>query len=162
VQRIACNVSPNSRRGLGFFGALLLALVVELREFPLYLIRNLASEFNIYQWAMIHPRTVFSSRAALAGLVEQFRPVGERTALQRLDRVHGATVGEEEWTLFMAWFPKAQQRRGAAEVTPLEFRVGNSKVFGEACNVFAGKVNETLLLAAANASGLALKAHGRV
>lgn len=111
---------------------------------------------------MIHPRTVLSGLAALAGFVKQFRPVRERAALKRLDCVHGTTVGEKKRALFIPLFPKAQQRRDAAKVAPLEFRVGNSQMFGKACNVIAGNVNETLLLAAANASGLTLEAHGKV
>jgi hypothetical protein len=59
-------------------------------------------------------------------------------------------------------FPEAQQGRGAAEVTPLEFRASDFQVPGEACDIFAGEVDKSLLLTAAYASGLALKAHGRV
>jgi hypothetical protein len=51
--------------------------VVELWKFPLYLVCDLTGHINVHQWTMIHSRTVPGDFAALAGLVEQFGPVGE-------------------------------------------------------------------------------------
>jgi hypothetical protein len=133
-----------------------------LRELPLHLICNQARNIYIYQRTMIHSRTVLSNLAAFAGLVEQFWPVGECAALQWLHRMYGTTVREQKCTLFMPRLPEAQQGRGSAEVTPLEFGAGDFEVPGEARDIFAGEVDKPLLLATAYASGLALKAHGRV
>lgn len=82
--------------------------------------------------------------------------------MQRLDRVDRAAARKQERTLFMALFAKSQQGRRAAQVTPLEFRPGEPDVLGQTRNILAGDIHEALLLAAANASGLAFKAHGRV
>ena len=95
-------------------------------------------------------------------LVKQFRPVGEGTALQRLDGVHGASVGQKKWTLLMTLFPKAQQRCPSAKIAAVEFRAGDSEMPGEARNVFASDVHKSRLLATAYTSGLTLKAHCRV
>ncbi len=63
-----------------------------------------------------------------------------------------ASIRQQERALLMPLLAEAQQRRGAAQVNPLELRAGNSQVAGDARDVFAGKVNKSLLLAAANAS----------
>jgi hypothetical protein len=57
---------------------------------------------------------------------------------------------------------KAQQRRGATQVSPLEFGAGDVKMLRQTRNVVAGEIDEALLIAAGDASGLALKAHERV
>jgi hypothetical protein len=124
--------------------------------------RDFARDFKIYERAFIHSRTVLRGSTPLACFGEQFGPKRERTALERLDRVYGAAVGEKECALFMTLLAKTQQGRCPTEITPLEFRAGDSQVLGEARNVSVGHVHKTLLSTAADASGLALKAHGRV
>jgi hypothetical protein len=134
-------------------------LVIELRKCLLKLVGDLAGAFLTHERPLIHTGTVFRRRSPLAGIGEQLGPVGERTTLQRFDRMDGAAAGEKKWTLFMVLLAKAQQWRSAAEITPLEFRAGDVEVLGEALDVVARHVHKTLLLTAANASELSLKTH---
>lgn len=82
--------------------------------------------------------------------------------MQRLDGVHRAPAGEQERTLLVRLLAEAQKRRNAAQVSPPELGAGDGEVLGQARNVVAGEIDEALLLAAGDASGLALEAHERV
>lgn len=127
---------------------------------------DLTGGFDIHQRTFVHARAVFRCLAAFSGVGKQLRPKGEGAALERLHRVHRAAVGAKEWTLFFALLTKAQQgwdtAECAAKIAPFEFRSGDPKMLGEACNIVGSHINRPLLLAATNASGLALEAHARV
>ena len=150
------------RHGTELFDlCLFFILIVELRKRLLNLPRNLACNFYIHQRPLIQSRTILCKLAPFAGLGQNLRPVGERAALQRLYCMYRAAGRTQKRTLLVALLAKAQQRLGAAKIAPLEFRTSNAEMFCQSCNVIAGNVNETLRLATADASGLALKTHGQ-
>lgn len=117
---------------------------------------------EIHQRSLVHPRTVGCGLAAFGGAGQQLRPIGERAALQRLDGVHRTSAGQQERTLLVALLAEAQQRRDPAQVAALELGARDVQVLGQPRNVVAGEIDEALLIAAGDASRLALEAHTRV
>ena len=134
-------------------------LVIQLRKRRLHLLRDLTGGIDIHQRSPIHPRTIFRRRAPFAHLVQQLRPVGERTALQRFDLVYRAAIGEQKWTLFLRRFPEPQQPTTPAKIAPRKLCPSQTDMPRQPRNVIAIHVHKSLLLAAAYASGLALEAH---
>ncbi len=138
---------------------LLFALIIKLRKRLLHLRRDFPRHFDIHQRPAVHPRTILCRLAPLARLIQQLRPIGKRTALQRLNLMYRAAIRQQKRTLFLPRLLEPQQSPRPAKIPPRELRPAQPDVPRQPRNVIAIDVNKALLLATSNASGLTLKAY---
>ena len=120
------------------------------------------SSLNLHQLSLPDPRTPLPRLLPFFAVLHQLRPERKDPALSRLSRMNRAAIGPQEAALCISWSPQPPKIGRSINELSLEIRRGHSQKRRRSNDVVLSQVNEALLLAAGDASRLALEAHARI
>lgn len=121
--------------------------------------RQTAGRLDINEFTLADAGTPGARLVPRLAVVDQFGPVREASTLHGLGHVNPAAAAFQKLALRMFGNAQAAEIFRPVDVAALEFRVGHAQMCGQPREVFFGQIDETLLLAASGAAGLAFESH---